>query len=105
MGPFLNTDSDTRKSIGDFPEPVGKVAEMYSRDLTPKQIALELGIEKPELLQAKIEANSELLRYGLGTIVQQPPGTIKREKWESKDGTSLMQDVASELRLGLPVVR
>ena len=105
FGPFLKIGNDSGKAIGDFPEPVGKVAEMYSRDLTPNEIAFELGIEKSELLQAKIEANRELLRFGLGTIVQQPPGTIKREKWESKEGTSLMQDVASELRLGLPIVR
>ena len=83
---------------------MGKVAEMYSRDLTPRELALELGIEKPEVLQAKVDANRELLRYGLGTIVQNPPGTIKREKWESRDGTSLMQDVTVELRLGTPVI-
>ena len=44
----------------------------------------------------------ELLRYGLGTIVQNPLGTIKREKWESRYGTSLMQDVSVELRMGTP---
>ena len=104
IGPILKTGNDAKKSISEFPEPVGKVAEMYSRDLTPREIALELGIEKPELLQAKIDANRELLRYGLGTIVQKPPGTIKREKWDSRDGTSLMQDVSVELRLGTPIV-
>ena len=67
-------------------------------------MALELGIEKVEILQAKIEANKELLRFGLGTMTQNPPGTLKREKWETKDGTSLMQDVSSQLRLGLPYV-
>ena len=103
-GPFLKVGDDANKKITDFPEPVGKVAEMYSRDLTPREIALELGIQKMEVLQAKIESNRELLRFGLGTIAQDPPGTIKREKWESRDGTSVMQDVASELRLGIPVL-
>lgn len=104
VGPFLKIDGDEDKSVLDFPEPVGKVAEMYSRDLTPTQLALELDIEKVELLQVRIEANRELLRYGLGTLIQDPPGTLKREKWESRDGTSLMQDVSSELRLGTPVI-
>ena len=104
IGPYLKVGADAQKSVLDFPEPVGKVAELYSRDLTPREVALELDIEKPEVLQAKIEANRELLRYGLGTMIQNPPGTLKREKWESRDGTSLMQDVAGELRLGTPVI-
>ena len=104
IGPILKIGDDANKSIGEFPEPVGKVAQMYSRDLTAREMALELGIEKPELLQAKIESNRELLRYGLGTIVQQPPGTLKREKWDSRNGTSLMQDVVVELRLGTPTI-
>ena len=104
IGPFLKVGADVKKSVLDFPEPVGKVAEMYSRDLTPREVALELNIEKVEVLQAKIEANRELLRYGLGTMIQDPPGTLKREKWESRDGTSLMQDVSAELRLGTPVL-
>ena len=104
IGPILKIGDDANKSIGEFPQPVGKVAQMYSRDLTAREMALELGIEKPELLQAKIESNRELLRYGLGTIVQQPPGTLKREKWDSRNGTSLMQDVVVELRMGTPTI-
>lgn len=104
IGSYLKVGPDAKKSVSEFPEPVGKVAEMYSRDLTPREVALELGIEKVEVLQAKVDANRELLRYGLGTIVQTPPGTIKREKWESRDGTSLMQDVSVELRMGTPVI-
>ncbi|MEZ6056942.1 MAG: c-type cytochrome domain-containing protein [Planctomycetaceae bacterium] len=103
-GPFLQVGEDREKPISSFPEPIGKVAEMYSRDLTRQELALELGFENIELLQAKIEANRELLRFGLGTMVQAPPGTLKREKWETQDGTSLMQDVASQLRLGLPYI-
>ncbi|MFO1004662.1 MAG: c-type cytochrome domain-containing protein [Planctomycetaceae bacterium] len=103
-GPYLKVGEDAGKSVQDFPEPVGKVAEMYSRDLTPVELSLELGIEKVEIMQAKIEANRELLRYGLGPMIQNPPGTLKREKWETRDGTSLMQDVSSELRQGLPFV-
>ena len=102
IGPFLKVGADAEKSVLDFPEPIGKVAEMYFNDLTPREVALELGIEKTEDLQTKITSSRELLRYGLGTMTQNPPGTLKREKWESRDGTSLMQDVAVELRLGTP---
>ena len=104
VGPFLKVGDDAKKLISEFPEPVGKVAEMYSRDLTARAMALELGVEKVEILQAKIDANRDLLRFGLGTMTQNPPGTLKREKWETQDGTSLMQDVASQLRMGLPYV-
>ena len=61
--------------------------------------------QKIETLQAKIEANRELLKLGLGTLSQDPPGTLKREKWETIDGTSFMQDVAVELRLGATPVQ
>lgn len=104
IGPILKTGNDAKKSISEFPEPVGKVAEMYARDLTPREVALELGYEKVEVLQAKIEGNMALERFGMGTIVQNPPGTIKRDKWDAREGTSLMQDVARELRLGTPVI-
>lgn len=102
--PFLCVGIDANKTASDFAEPVGKVASMYSRDLTPQEVACELGIEQVDLLKAKIESNRELLRYGLGTCIQSPPGTIKREKWESRDGTSLMQDIAVELRIGLALI-
>lgn len=103
-GPYLLTGEDRDKDISQFPEPIGKIASLYAADLTPQELALELGFEKQALLQAKIEGSRELLRLGLGTMLQNPPGTLKREKWETRDGTSLMQDVAQELRLGLPFV-
>lgn len=103
-GPFLQVGDDSKKKITDFPEPIGKVAEMYYRDLTPQEMAAELGFEKVESLQARIEADRDLLRFGLGVMAQTPPGTLKREKWETRDGTSLMQDVAGRMRRGLPFV-
>lgn len=36
IGPFLKIESDSSKSVSDFAEPIGKVAEMYFRDLTPR---------------------------------------------------------------------
>jgi len=102
-GPFLQVQEDSKKPIAEFPEPVGKVAGRYLADLDPADIALELGIEKVEFLQAKIESNRELLKLGLGTLIQKSAGTMKREKWETLDGTSLYQDVAVELRIGTAV--
>jgi hypothetical protein len=107
VGPFLQVEEHKREPIESdkFSEPVSQVAERYYRDLGPREVALELGIEKVETLSAKIESNRELLRLGLGTLLQQPAGLIKRDKWEAVDldGTSLFQDVAVELRVGVPV--
>jgi mono/diheme cytochrome c family protein len=102
IGPFLLAGEDKDKPIESFPQPVSYVAEQYMQDLTAEQVAWELGIEKFEELKFKIEANRELLKYGLGNLTQDPPGTMKREKWEALDGTSLMQDVSLELRVGTP---
>jgi serine/threonine-protein kinase len=104
LQPILCVGGDADKQVLDFAEPVGKVAEMYSRDLTPQDVALELGYLQVEQLQQDIRANRELLKLGLGTLIQNPPGTLKREKWETIDGTSLMQDVAAALRLGVPIL-
>jgi hypothetical protein len=104
IGPYLQVGDDERTPLELLPEPVGKVAEVYTRDLAPHEVALELGIENVETLKAKIQANRELLKLGLGTIAQDKPGPLKREKWEAIDGTSLFQEVAAELRMGTPVV-
>lgn len=104
LQPILCVGADADKQVLDFAEPVGKVAELYSRDLTPQDVALELGYLQLEQLQQDIRANRELLKLGLGTLIQNPAGTLKREKWETVDGSSLMQDVAAALRLGVPIL-
>ena len=104
VGAFLKVEEDSQREITSFPEPVAKVAEMYFRDLTALEVSLELGISDPHQLKTMIGANPELLRFGMGTLAQEPPGTLKRDKWEARDGTSLMQDVASELRIGTPLL-
>jgi hypothetical protein len=104
IGPYLQVGDDARMPLESLPEPVGKVAEVYTRDLAPHEVALELGIENVEILKAKIQANRELLKLGLGTIAQEKPGPLKREKWETVDGISLFQEVAAELRMGTPVI-
>ncbi len=102
-GPFLQVGEDADKPIESFPEPIGAVAKLYLADLTPLEVALELDIPSVDDLQARISANRSLLKFGLGTLIQEPPGTLKREKWETIEGTSLFQDVAVELGIGTPI--
>jgi serine/threonine-protein kinase len=104
MGPDLFGGADQNKDISQFPEPIGKVAKLYAEDLTLQEMAYELGFSQPQKLADKIDANRSLLRFGLGTMTQKPPGTLKRDKWQAREGTSLMQDVAGELDIGLPFV-
>jgi mono/diheme cytochrome c family protein len=104
IGPYLKVGDDAKRSVTEFPQPVARVAELYTRDLSAQEVALELGIEKLDMLRAKVETNRELLRFGLGAIAAEPPGTMKRDKWETREGTSLMQDVSFQLRLGTPLL-
>jgi len=64
---------------------------------------MELDVATVDRLKAKIDASRELLKLGMGTLLQEPAGTIKRDKWEAIEGTSLFQDVAVEMRIGTPV--
>lgn len=102
IGPFLQVEDDAKRPITEFPEPVRRVAAMYLADLGPNEVALELGFESPKQLTDKL--TRELLRLGLGTLAQDPPGTVKREHWETLQGTSLFHDVAVELGLGKPLI-
>ncbi|MFM7074005.1 MAG: c-type cytochrome domain-containing protein [Planctomycetota bacterium] len=107
MGPYLLTGADQNKDISQFPEPIGKVAKLYAEDLTLQEMAYELGLAKPQELEElaiHLKANRGLLRFGLGTMIQKPPGTLKRDKWQVREGMSLMQYVARELGIGIPIV-
>jgi serine/threonine-protein kinase len=104
MAPYLIGGVDPIKDISQFPEPIGKVAKLYAEDLTLQEMAYELGFSQPQKLADKIDANRNILKFGLGTMTQKPPGTLKRDKWQVREGTSLMQDVARELGIGIPIV-
>ncbi len=97
---FLCVGEDAQQPVESFREAVGFVVERYNTDLGPREVALELGLPDVANLAARIEANRDLSRYGLGPLVETPPGTMKRDRWEAREGTSLFQDVAVELRLG-----
>lgn len=97
VSPFLQVDEDKDRAIDEFPEPIGAVAARYLADLGPTDIALELDIASGTELQTIVKANRELRKFGLGTLLQDPAGSIKREKWETVEGSSLFQQVAVEL--------
>lgn len=106
IGPYLQVGEDADQPIESFPEPIGRVAEMYSRDLGPTEVALELGLPEARQLQQVIKNNGELLGLGLGTLIQTEPGTLKRAQWETIDGRSFYHDVAVEVLPGvMPVIR
>jgi serine/threonine-protein kinase len=100
-GPFQKIGDDAGRPIADLAEPVGAVVRSYTRDLGPDELALELGLASGADLISVIRGNPDLQRFGLGTLTQSPPGTIKREKLETRDGTSLLQDIAVQVRRGV----
>ncbi|MEL7499883.1 MAG: c-type cytochrome domain-containing protein [Planctomycetota bacterium] len=104
IGPFLLVDQHQSKTVDQFPDPIGRVVQRYLADLGPDEIALELGLENIQRIEAPIKHNRDLRKLGLGTLVQDQPGTIKRARWEAVDGTSFYQDVAMELGLGTPIL-
>lgn len=61
-------------------EPIGEVARYYLADLSLKTLAAELGVEDPEQLKLKIQANDSL-RDILGSVLN--GGVVKRTSWES----------------------
>lgn len=86
-GPFLEDN--------DQGEPIGKVVSRYFSDLSPVDVACELGVNDPEVLQLLINSNPDLLALGLGVLAQEPAGSLKRVKWEALEvtGPTLIQEV------------
>lgn len=103
--PFLLHTAESMAELGDgLVEPVSYVTKEYLRDLGPQEIALEIGIPNLSAIEFQIANDRELKRLGLGILLQQTPGVIKRVRWEAIDGTSFFQDVVVELGLGTPLV-
>ena len=101
-GPFLQAGADREQPLRDFAEPVGEVARAYLlKDLGPAEAAYELGLERPEQLRSLIEGSAALRALGLAPLAA--GRTIRRDEWETLDGTSLFQKVARELQLGSPL--
>lgn len=101
VGLFLRIGADKDRPIREFAEPIGEVARTYALvDLGATEAALELGLDKPELLPDLIRSLPKLRKLGLGPL--EAGGLVKREEWEVIDGVSLFQEVARELGLGTP---
>jgi serine/threonine-protein kinase len=98
---FLRIGDDSDKQIRQFPEPVGAIARLYLKDLSPEEVACEVGFADTTELQGAIRSNRKLRELGLGPLVQ--GAKIKREAWETLRGfNSPMQDSARELEQGTP---
>jgi serine/threonine-protein kinase len=101
-GRFLRGPDAAREDITKFGEPIGPIAGVYLRqDVDALTAAIELGIPDPKELILFIRANDKLMRLGLGVLAT--GATIKRAEWERLEGTSLFQDTASVMRLGVPL--
>ena len=102
VGGFLKVGADRDRDIRDFTnEPTTAIAKLHLKnDLGPEEVACELGIEDPKVLQEAVRTNSTLReKLGLGPLVQ--GNAIKRDTWESlADRVSPFQQAAAELRLG-----
>lgn len=98
MGRFLRAGPGDKRSIVDFKkEPIGQLAKRYRNEyLDLKTVALELDLEKPEELVARV-GERKMKQLGLEALLRKD-GYISRLEWEANDGYSLMQEVAKELR-------
>jgi serine/threonine-protein kinase len=79
--------------VADFPEPVGEVARLYEKELTPEAVAAELGLPTADELRAVISSNVKLRELGLGPLLEN--GGLKRELWQ-RAVNSLFHIVAFE---------
>jgi serine/threonine-protein kinase len=103
-GSFLKVGADRTKDIRDFTEePTTAIAKVHLKaGVGPEEVACELGIADPKVLQEAIRTNATLReKLGMGPLVQ--GNTIKRDAWESlAERSSPFQQAAEELRLGKP---
>jgi serine/threonine-protein kinase len=99
--PFLQVGANKQRDLKDFPEPVGEVARAYRLGFLDIQtVACELNSKDPDALQKQL-GSQRLKELGLEAL-SSPGGVIGRLEWEasnfSRNGISLMQEVARELR-------
>lgn len=98
VGPFLQVSVDADKKIQAFTEPIGVVAKNYSRDLSLRDVAQELGLDASDL-KLRIQQSEPLQFLGLGPLAINRK--INRAAWDSQQFKfSLFQLAAQELGLG-----
>ncbi len=102
IGGFLRSGdlvkADIRELVRRINEPIGDVARLYARDLTPEAVAAELGLPDVEALKAAIRGNPRLQEFGLGPLLD--AHALKRELWEDDPELSLFHRVATEFGRG-----
>jgi hypothetical protein len=100
MGDFLRfgelDKADIRELVRRLNEPVGEVARLYTKDLTPEAVAAELGLPNVDALQGAIRGNPRLQEFGLGPLLD--THALKRELWDD-NRFSLFHRVANEFGL------
>jgi hypothetical protein len=102
IGDFLRSGelakADIRELVRRLNEPIGEVARLYAKDLTPEAIAAELGLPNTEALQGAIRGNPKLQDLGLGPLLD--AHALKRELWENDPEFSLFHRVATQFGKG-----
>ena len=102
IGDFLRSGdlakSDVRELVRRINEPIGEVARLYVKDLTPEAVAGELGLPNVEALKGAIQGNPKLKELGLGPLLD--AHALKRELWEDDPELSLFHRVATEFGKG-----
>jgi Planctomycete cytochrome C len=102
MGDFLRSGdlakADVRELVRRINEPIGEVARLYVKDLTPEAVAAELGLPNVEALKGAILGNPKLQEFGLGPLLD--AHALKRELWEDDPELSLFHRVATEFGRG-----
>lgn len=93
IGPFLRAGGDAKKGPRDLIEPVGEVARLYNKDLSPEAVSAELELPTIEAVRNAIGAD-KFRELGLGPLLDAK--AVKRELWEGK-GRSLFHRVSNEL--------
>ncbi len=101
-GGFLRVGDDSKKAIGDFPEPISTISRLYQKNPGLDEIAAELSLADGKTLKALIAANAGARRLGLGPLLQGE--SIPRSEWDSLKGqtSSTFQKAALELERGTP---
>lgn len=98
----LEIDSSDFEELLKYEDPISRVSLLYRKNLNLETVARELTVEDKDWLKHRLE-NSQLIELGLGPLVNNN-NTIKRHFWEKQDSAfSIFQEVAFELRIGVPV--
>lgn len=101
IGPFVKVGENQGRAIKEFAEPIGELARRHRLGvLDLRTVAHELNVAKPDEVKFKV-GEKNFKKLGLDTLLKSG-GVITRLEWESsserREGISLMQELARELR-------